>query len=81
MMRATTRTTATPTRSMARFLGRKRCKTRGRTLQATATKQGLDLRDAIEKLVRREDLSLEETRDVLTVRGTRMRSSFGDDGT
>lgn len=38
-------------------------------------KRSVDLRDAIERLVRAEDLTLEETRDALTVRFTKRMSS------
>lgn len=76
-MRVATRTMATRNAAMARSVGarRRRCSTGRKVLRATAKAQGLDMRDAIEKLVRREDLALEDTRDVLTVRGIHAKRS------
>lgn len=76
-MRVATRTMATRNAAMARSVGarRRRCSTGRKVLHATAKAKGLDMRDAIEKLVRREDLALEETRDVLTVRGIHSQRS------
>lgn len=76
-MRVATRTMATRNAAMARSVGakRRRCAIGRKVLHATAKAQGLDMRDAIEKLLRREDLALEETRDVLTVRGIHSQGS------